>query len=312
MVKHRYTLTLIEQHREQLRDYCERRLWESFAVDYAWFAFKNKAEKVTVIAYQSGKVVIAGKGTEAFVLNVLETEISGEPQMGYEAVHHPEWFEEHAGLDEAGKGDLFGPLVCATVIAGEDAVRQWLEAGVGDSKKIADKRILALEKIIRQTPGVVIETASCGMARYNALMARPNANLNKLLGWLHARALDDALQKKLVPWGLLDRFSRRPIVQEYLKTPNFDLQMRTKAESDPVVAAASIVARAGFIRAMETLSRRYGEPLLKGASAQVKHQGQALVHKLGATALGDFAKMHFKTAREILAMCGRGSVQSQD
>lgn len=39
---------------------------------------------------------------------------------------------------------------------------------------------------------------------------------------------------------------------------NFDLKMRTKAESDPVVAAASVVARAEFVRQMNLLSKNLG------------------------------------------------------
>ena len=76
--------------------------------------------------------------------------------------------------------------------------------------------------------------------------------------------------------------------------------MQTKAEADPIVAAASIVARAAYIKQMRKLSEALGEPLLKGASAQVKAQGKRIVEKLGPEALGKFAKLHFKTAYEIL------------
>ena len=34
----------------------------------------------------------------------------------------------------SGKGDLFGPLVTACVVADGDMVRQWIELGVADSK----------------------------------------------------------------------------------------------------------------------------------------------------------------------------------
>ena len=133
-------------------------------------------------------------------------------------------------------------------------------------------------------------------------MSKPRANLNRLMAWLHARALEDALKKKPVSWGLLDQFSKEPLVQKMVKDENFDLRMRTKAEEDPVVAAASICARAEFVRQMDSLSKKAGEPLKKGASAEVKKQGQKLIAKLGPDALGDFAKLHFKTAREVLGL----------
>ena len=86
---------------------------------------------------------------------------------------------------------------------------------------------------------------------------------------------------------------------------DFDLKMRTKAEEDPVVAAASVVARAEFVRQMHALSQRFGEKLQKGASAAVKDQGAKIIAKFGVRALGDFAKLHFRTAYEVVAAAGK-------
>ncbi len=299
-----YTIALDDDQMEKLKAYCDYRLWVFYDVNYARFAFKNKNLKVNVVGYNSGKAVISGKGTEDVVRDVIEAEITGDPRLGYEEVHNPEWFEDHAGLDEAGKGDLFGPVVCATVIADGSLVRKWMEEGIKDSKKIADTQILRLDKKIRQTKGAVVKTAFCGMTKYNQLMSRPQANLNKLMAWLHARALEEALQKKPVSWGMLDQFSKQPLVQKVLKEngTKFDLRMQTHAEADPVVAAASIVARAEFVRQMSKLSEKFGEELKKGAGALVKAQGKKLVEKMGPDALGDFAKLHFKTSYEILGL----------
>jgi ribonuclease HIII len=139
-------------------------------------------------------------------------------------------------------------------------------------------------------------------------MARPGANLNRLLAWQHATALEQALAERRVPWGLLDQFSEQPLAQRELAkkgVKDFDLRMRTKAEEDPVVAAASVVARAEFVRQMHTLSKRFGEKLQKGASAAVKVQGAKIIEKFGARALGDFAKLHFRTAYEVVAAAGK-------
>jgi ribonuclease HIII len=129
-------------------------------------------------------------------------------------------------------------------------------------------------------------------------------NLNRLLAWQHARALEETLRARPVPWGLLDQFTEQPLVQRQLRAvpEGFELRMRPRAESDPVVAAASIVARAEFVRQMRALSERAGEPLLKGASAAVKAQAVRLVEKFGPDALGDFAKLHFRTAFEALGL----------
>ncbi|MDE3083855.1 MAG: ribonuclease HIII [Verrucomicrobiota bacterium] len=301
-----YSLVLDDAQMEKLRGLLDARGWEPFDVAYARYAFRGP--DVNVTAYQSGKVVVAGKGTEDFVVNTIESDVTGLPRLGYDEVLYPEWFEPHAGLDESGKGDFFGPLVAATVVADKTAIDVWLKAGVKDSKKIAESQILKLDELIRATPGAVVKTCACGMAKYNELMARPHANLNRLLAWQHATALTGALDQKWVPWGLLDQFSETPLVQAELKkkeVKNFELRMRTKAESDPVVAAASVIARAEFVREMKQLSKRFGEPLQKGAGPKVKEQAAKILEKFGTSALRDFAKLHFRTAYDVVAAAGK-------
>lgn len=303
-----YTVKLDDGQMEKLGSILRARSWTPFDVAYTRFAFKADHLKVNVSAYTSGKVVIAGKGTEDFVRDVLEPEVIGAARLGYDEVLHPDWFESHAGLDESGKGDFFGPVVAATVIADKPAIEGWIKAGVKDSKRIAEMQIFKLDQLIRETEGVVVRTCFCGMPKYNELMGRPHANLNRLLAWQHATALEQALAAKRVPWGLLDQFTEQPLTQRELAkkgVKDFDLRMRTKAEEDPVVAAASIVARAEFQRQIVLLSRELGEKLQKGASAQVKAQGARIVERLGAQALGRFAKLHFRTAYEIVSAAGK-------
>lgn len=299
-----YTAELDAAQMEQVHDYCEARMWERFSPEYSSFGYKSKQAAVTVVGYLSGKFVVSGKGTEDFVKDFIEPEVTKAAKLGYDDVLHPEWFEPHAGLDEAGKGDLFGPVVAATVIADGEAVRKWRKAGVRDSKTIVDTNILKLEALIKQTPGVVVNVAFCGMDKYNTLMAKPRANLNLLLAWLHARALEGALSKREVEWGLLDQFSKQPLVQRQMKKDGviFDLKMRTHGEEDPVVAAASICARAEFVRQMNALSEVAGETLFKGAAGHVKKQAAKLVEKNGPEFLGKIAKLHFRTAKEVLGL----------
>jgi ribonuclease HIII len=303
-----YTVKLDDAQMETLRSILVQRGWTPFEVAYTRFAFKADHLKVNVSAYTSGKVVIAGKGTEDFVRDVIEPEVTGAAKLGYDDVLHPDWFESHAGLDESGKGDFFGPVVAATVIADRPAIESWIKAGVKDSKKIAELQILKLDHIIRETKGVVVRTCLCGMPKYNELMGRPGANLNRLLAWQHATALEQALALKRVPWGLLDQFTEQPLTQRELAkkgVKDFDLRMRTKAEEDPVVAAASIVARAEFQRQMSLLSKKFGARLQKGASSLVKDQALQIMEKFGTLALGEFAKLHFRTAYEVVSAAGK-------
>ena len=103
-------------------------------------------------------------------------------------------------------------------------------------------------------------------------------------------------------------FSEQPLVQREMKkkgVKDFELRMRTKAEEDPVVAAASVVARAEYVRQMHSLSKAYGDKLQKGAGPLVKEQANEIIRKFGVRALGDFAKLHFRTAYEVVSAAGK-------
>ena len=297
-IKKLYTIKLDEAQMDKLGELLEDGgAYIPYDVAYTLFAFKG--EGVNVVGYQSGKLVVQGKKTEDFVRDIVEAQITMDARLGYDEVHHPEWYDLHAGCDESGKGDLFGPLVTACVVADGEMVRAWIEAGVCDSKKITDNTILKLDKVIRQTKGVVIATAFARMPKYNELYKKFGNNLNKLLAWYHGRSLNEALDKRAAPWGILDQFTKQKLVDAYVKErTDFNLISRTKAESDPVVAASSIIARAIYVREMKRLSGELGEELMKGASAQVLQQAKKIFAEQGAAGLANYAKMHFKTAYE--------------
>jgi ribonuclease HIII len=271
---------------------------KNYNVAHAKFAFKG--DQLSIVAYESGKLVIQGKKMQEFVQFELEPNVTHTISFGYEEVTHPEWFEEHAGMDESGKGDLFGPLVTACVIAGGDVIRQWLKDGIRDSKNVSsEKMIFALESKILKSD-CVTDVMCLGMEKYNELYVKFGKNMNLLLGWMHSCSLKNALRKRYVPWGMLDQFSKRPIVQTFLKDKLeyevFDLRMRTKAESDPVVAAASILARAEYDRRMDFLSNMAGFKINKGAGKITVEQANEISQKFGYAKLNSFLKMHFATA----------------
>ena len=238
-----HTKVLTDAQAEKLEAWLDKHLWAPYKVDYAKFAYKSR--DVNVVVYTSGKLVVQGKGTEDFVAFVLEPEITGAFEMGYDEVLHPEWYELHAGIDESGKGDLFGPLVSACVVADGNAVREWVANDLRESKKVtSDNAVLKMAKMIKNTKGVAVKVSYANMEKYNALYIKFGRNLNKLLAWMHAAAIKSALAERHAPWGMLDQFTKQPLVQKQLDVPGFELKMQTKAEADPVVAAASIVARA--------------------------------------------------------------------
>ena len=296
--KSMYNLKLTSEQVDKLGKVLHALGWPKREVKYARHAFDG--DGVKVVAYESGKLVVQGKGTEDFVTHILEPKVTGEFLLGYEEVNNPEWFEPHAGLDESGKGDLFGPVVSACVIADGDMVKFWMEKGIRDSKTITDGAIMKMAKQIAMTRGVVIKTAFTSMVKYNELYLKFGENLNKLLAWLHGKALNDALDLREPKWGLLDQFTKQPLVQKYVEDRNFELQMRTKAESDPVVAAASIIARATWLQQMKKLEKFAGCTIPKGSGAQAKEVASELFSRFGEAKMNEFCKMHFKTAYEAM------------
>jgi len=79
------------------------------------------------------------------------------------------------------------------------------------------------------------------------------------------------------------------------------MKQRFRAESDMGVAAASILARAEFLRQLAVLSRKYGMDLPKGASSAVIETGKDFVKRYGKERLNEVAKIHFKTTKSVLA-----------
>jgi ribonuclease HIII len=305
-----FTFVLTDPQAERLRDICERRGFEPYSVDYTRYAFHADGFNLTM--YNSGKLVLQGKGAAEFIAFTIEPQITQVFALGNEEVLHEEWFQPHAGLDESGKGDFFGPLVTACVIAQSDEIRTLRSIGVKDSKAItSDRAAFDLDKEIRKVRGIVIETMALSMAKYNELHGRFGANLNRLLGWMHSCSLKNALKRRYVPDGLLDQFSRTPIVQRFLSRdfPNFNLRMQTKAESDPVVATASIVARAEYLHQMGRLSEAAGVTLPKGAGKAVIEIGQKIFENEGSYGLAKYSKVHFKTFNEI---CGIDSDETEE
>jgi ribonuclease HIII len=296
-----YTQALTDEQTAKLRALLQELGFQFAPKPYTlFFAQKNK---LSVAVYEKGpKVLIQGKGIEEFVQFELEPKILGEAKLGYEEVHSPEMFQPHFGVDESGKGDFFGPLVISGVYVDRGIARKLLDAGVQDSKRIgSDARIRALAESIRKNTGGLTDRVMIGPQKYNELYEK-FGNLNSLLGWGHARVIENLLAKKPdCPRALSDQFADARVIEQSLLRhgQKINLEQRTKAESDVAVAAASILAREAFIDWLERRSKDLGLRLDRGVSAKVKETAKKLVEKNGPQALREVAKVHFRTAHEI-------------
>src|SRR5437588_8341006 len=296
-----YTHLLTNEQAAKLRASLQESGFEFSPKQYTlFFAQKNK---LSVAVYEKGpKVLVQGKGLEEFVKFELEPKILGEAKLGYEEVHSPEMFESHFGVDESGKGDFFGPLVIAGVYVDRGIARKLLDAGVQDSKRIgSDAKIHALADAIRKNTMGLIDTVLIGPARYNELYQK-FGNLNKLLGWGHARVIENLLEKKSdCPRSLSDQFADARVIEQSLlrHARKIEIQQRTKAESVIAVAAASILAREGVIDWLDRDGKKRGVRLERGVSPAVKSAAEKLVEGKGPEILRELAKIHFRTAHAV-------------
>jgi ribonuclease HIII len=263
----------------------------------AYTLFSAQKKGISCTLYTSGKLTVQGKEKEEFIQFYLEPEILQSVAFSYPETQVD--LRARIGVDEAGKGDFFGPLCVAGVFATEEHIKELLKLGVKDSKKMSDRTILTLSvKIKKVCPHAIVKISP---KRYNELYNNFH-NLNRLLGWGHATAISELYSRTQCTHVIIDQFASEEVVLTALRHKNIqvDLTQRHKAESDPVVAAASILARAAFVEGIEQLGNEFGIELPKGASSQVIAVGKKLVAKHGASILNSVAKTHFKTRDEVL------------
>lgn len=205
----------------------------------------------------------------------------------------------HIGTDESGKGDYFGPLVIAGFYGPDDQEAVLRELGVRDSKALSDKRIGEIAASLQA--GYVHSVVAVGPEKYNELYEKFR-NLNKLLAWGHARVIENILGTVDCAQAVTDQFGDERFVLNALmqKGKRIELVQRPRGEEDVAVAAASILARAEFVRRLQALSREWGVDLHKGAGPPVEAAAEAFLRRHGAAALPQVAKMHFKITERVL------------
>ena len=297
-----YTCKLTDAQAAALKELLQKQNYAFREAPYARFAAEK--EKTNLVFYESGKLVIQGKGTQEFIEFVLEPEILKEARLGYETVLNPELLLPRLGVDESGKGDFFGPLCVAGVYVNESVVKAWKDSGIRDSKNISsDNKIRELAELIRKTPGCVTTVVPIGNEAYNRLHAKMKS-VNTLLAWGHARVIENlmGLKHRMDPppvRAISDQFAaNKDTVAKALMTLGREIELiqKHRAEEDLAVAAASILARHEFVTRLGSLGKQFGLELPRGASAAVDEAAREFVAKHGAENLAKVAKLHFRTA----------------
>lgn len=262
------------------------------------------------------KLCVQGSKAEDFVLFQLEPIVLGAATLGYEKELNPELFTAHAGSDESGKGDYFGPLVVCAAFTDEKLSDEMAKLGVKDCKQMSDKSVLAVGANLRALLGPDrYSVVKLGNPAYNRLYAKMR-NINRMLAWAHATAIEELLGK--IPECarvVIDQFApTEATILRALKPRGkaAKIEQRHKAESDIAVAAASVIARELFIRACLDMGKAcFGENAgedekipLGSSDPRVRELAEKMVKEHGANWLMNNAKAHFQTTDKVLAACG--------
>ena len=141
-----------------------------------------------------------------------------------------------------------------------------------------------------------------GPERYNTLYDEIGKNLNKVLGWGHARVIENLLSINSCDNAIADQFGDETIIKNALmeKGKTLNLIQSSKAERDVGVAAASILARARFLDELDKLGKSLGVTLSKGINASVENIAKNIYATGGLDKLKLFVKLHFKTTQKIM------------
>lgn len=211
----------------------------------------------------------------------------------------------HIGTDESGKGDYFGPMVVAGVLIDAQTKPKLEALGVKDSKLLSDKRCRELAAKIREICKGKYEEVEIPPERYNDLyesFRKEGKNLNHLLAWGHARAIETLLERQSCTHAVADQFGDEHYIRSSLmeKGKHIQLIQLPKGERYLAVAAASVLTRDKFLARLEKLGQGYGIDLPKGASDTVITAAKRIVERKGSGELRKIAKLHHKTTHKIL------------
>ena len=264
-------------------------------------------DELTINIYHGKKgfsVVIQGK--ESPLKHLVETLVNGGsrtdkktasdmPMAGLHPAGIPCWM----GCDESGKGDVFGPLVGAACLITKEEETKLRSLGVCDSKMLTDAKITVLAAQIQPMLGERCMTTVFMPREYNERynnLKRIHKNLNHLLGSLHGENICRLLSKYECPCIIVDKFGKEDYVLQAVGSiaASHQIIQVPKGERDTAVAAASILARSGFVDAMKTLSSRYEMTFPKGAYLGISQTIQAFCKSYGTQALAEVGKLNFK------------------
>jgi len=166
-----------------------------------------------------------------------------------------------AGVDEAGRGCVIGPLVIAGIVVEQENLPLLCQLGVKDSKLLTPKKHEALypeilklshsHHIIKVLPYLIDKAVRSTRTLYK---------LNRLEAQTMAKVIEQLKPDEVYVDAadvLQDRFGAH--IQECLTTKITIISKHKADRTFPVVSAASIIAKVERDREIETLKTEFGD-----------------------------------------------------
>jgi len=170
-----------------------------------------------------------------------------------------------AGVDEAGRGPLAGPVITAAVIL----PAQYQLPGLNDSKKLTEKQRIKLEKLIK----------------------------SQAICWMTGRSDPDEIDKINILWATMlamkravEGLSVQPerVLVDGNRCPELSIEVEAIIkgdETEPVISAASIIAKQTRDREMIALDKQYPEYGFSSHKGYPTKKHIEALHRYGPTSI---------------------------
>jgi len=267
--------------------------------------FEYKSQKGNINIYFSKKkgisFVLGGKIDKQLYAKLCNLVGNKQP----EAKKHTHNWSSWIGTDESGKGDFFGPLVVAGFLVNKKAIPNLKKIGVSDSKILSDEQNTQIAQLLKKMYPKSFRIFTLNPENYNEFYANfreKGQKLNEMMIWMHTDIVLQMAKEQNFEGVIIDKFASQKALDKFApdEFKKFELIFKIQAESDIAVAAASIIARAEFLRQMKILSKKYGVTFHKGASYIVKKDAREFIEKFSKEDLHKVCKVHFKTYQELI------------
>ncbi len=165
-----------------------------------------------------------------------------------------------AGVDEAGRGPMIGPMVVCGILVDSDRLHELVEIGAKDSKTLTHRRRLQLKPQIKQI-AAKIEIRIVSASEIDSLRKRTTLNEIEVKEFA---SIVKALNPKEVYLDAADvkptRFGSKIGELSGVASKGAKIISEHKADAKyPIVSAASIIAKVERDQAIERYHQKYGD-----------------------------------------------------